>query len=146
MDFELTPEQEAIREAIAKICARFGDDYWLAKDKHGSFPEDFYQAIAAGGWLGICIPEEYGGAGLGITQAAIMMRTISESGGGMSAADLLKPGRLAGTGFSAAWPLLQASPGASRTCWHSRRSVSLCGSGRPNGRIAIPRISSRISS
>ena len=86
MDFELTPEQEAIREAIAKICARFGDDYWLAKDKHGSFPEDFYQAIAAGGWLGICIPEEYGGAGLGITQAAIMMRAISESGGGMSAA------------------------------------------------------------
>ncbi len=86
MDFELTPEQEAIREAIAKICARFGDDYWLAKDKHGGFPEDFYQAIAAGGWLGICIPEEYGGAGLGITQAAIMMRTISESGGGMSAA------------------------------------------------------------
>ena len=67
MDFELTPEQEAIREAIAKICARFGDDYWLAKDKHGGFPEDFYQAIAAGGWLGICIPEEYGGAGLGLS-------------------------------------------------------------------------------
>jgi len=86
MDFKLTPEQEAIREAIAKICARFGDDYWLAKDKHGGFPEDFYQAIAAGGWLGICIPEEYGGAGLGITQAAIMMRAISEGGGGMSAA------------------------------------------------------------
>lgn len=86
MDFELNPEPDPIREAIAKICARFGDDYWLAKDKTGGFPEDFYQAIAAGGWLGVCIPEEYGGAGLGITQAAIMMRAISESGGGMSAA------------------------------------------------------------
>lgn len=89
MDFQLSADQEAIREAVQKICAGFGDDYWLRKDREGGFPEDFYQAIAAGGWLGICIPEEYGGAGLGITEAAIMMRTISEAGGGMSAASAI---------------------------------------------------------
>ena len=89
MDFQLSAEQEAIREAVQKICAGFGDDYWLRKDREGGFPEDFYQAIAAGGWLGICIPEAYGGAGLGVTEAAIMMRTISEAGGGMSAASAI---------------------------------------------------------
>ena len=89
MDFELSAEQEAIRDAVTKICARFGDDYWLRKDREGGFPEDFYQAIAEGGWLGVCIPPEYGGSGLGITEAAIMMRAISESGGGMSAASAI---------------------------------------------------------
>jgi len=84
MDFSLTAEQEAIREAISSICRRFDDSYWLAKDKHGGFPEDFYQAIAQDGWLGICIPEDYGGSGLGITEAAIMMQAIGESGAGMS--------------------------------------------------------------
>jgi acyl-CoA dehydrogenase len=86
MDFALTPNQDAIREAIAKICARFDDAYWLAKDHDGGFPHDFHKAIAEGGWLGICIPEAYGGAGLGILDAAIMMRAISESGAGMSGA------------------------------------------------------------
>lgn len=89
MDFEFSPEQEAIRDAVQKICDGFDDAYWLRKDREGGFPEDFYQAIAAGGWLGICIPEEYGGAGLGITEAAIMMRTIAEAGGGMSAASAI---------------------------------------------------------
>jgi acyl-CoA dehydrogenase len=84
MDFSLKAEQEAIREAILSICRRFDDAYWLAKDKHGGFPEDFYQAIAQDGWLGICIPEDYGGSGLGITEAAIMMQAIGESGAGMS--------------------------------------------------------------
>ncbi len=86
MDFSLTADQEAIRETIAGICRRFDDAYWLEKDRHGGFPEDFYQAIAKDGWLGMCIPEEYGGSGLGITEAAIMMQTISESGAGMSGA------------------------------------------------------------
>ena len=89
MDFQISPEQEAIREAVQKICAGFGDEYWLRKDREGGFPEDFYQAIAAGGWLGVCIPEAYGGAGLGVTEAAIMMRTIAEAGGGMSAASAI---------------------------------------------------------
>jgi len=84
MDFSLTPEQEAIRETIAGICSRFDDKYWLKKDKEGGFPFDFHQAIAKDGWLGICIPEEYGGSGLGITEACLMMQAISESGAGMA--------------------------------------------------------------
>src|SRR6266478_5358232 len=86
MDFALSPNQESIRDAVAKICARFDDTYWLKKDEEGGFPADFHKAFADAGWLGICIPEAYGGAGLGIVEAAIMMRTISESGAGMSGA------------------------------------------------------------
>lgn len=84
MDFALTPEQEELRGSIAKLCRRFDDAYWLEKDKTGGFPTDFHQAFAKDGWLAICIPEAYGGAGLGITEAAIMMRTVAESGAGMS--------------------------------------------------------------
>jgi len=86
MDFALTPEQEAVREAIAKICARFGDDYWLERDRTGQFPVELHKALADDGWLGICMPEEYGGAGLGIMEAALMMQAIAESGAGMSGA------------------------------------------------------------
>jgi acyl-CoA dehydrogenase len=86
MDFALTENQEAIRDAIQKICANFDDAYWLKKDREGGFPHDFHKAMADAGWLGICIPEEYGGSGLGIVEAAIMMRTIAESGAGMSGA------------------------------------------------------------
>ncbi|MFT6625050.1 MAG: acyl-CoA dehydrogenase [Cycloclasticus sp.] len=86
MDFSYTDEQNSIRESILKVCAPFGDDYWLKRDKEGGFPHDFYQAMADGGWIGICIPEEYGGSGLGITEAAIMASTIAESGAGMSGA------------------------------------------------------------
>lgn len=63
MDFSFTPEQQAIRSTIEKICARFGDDYWLAKDRDGGFPHDFHCAFAADGWLGIAMPQAYGGAG-----------------------------------------------------------------------------------
>lgn len=86
MDFSLTPEQEAIRTAILGICSRFDDDYWLERDRNGGFPHELYAALAADGWLGICIPEEYGGAGLGVTEAAIMMQAIAESGAGMTGA------------------------------------------------------------
>lgn len=89
MDFRLSSEQEAIREAITGICRRFGDDYWLKRDREGGFPEDFYAAFAKAGWLGICVPEEYGGSGLGVTEAAIMMRAIAESGAGMSGASCM---------------------------------------------------------
>lgn len=89
MDFSFSPEQDAIREAVEKICARFGDDYWLAKDRIGGFPEDFHRAFADAGWLGICIPTEYGGAGLGVTEAALLMQTIAESGAGLSGASAL---------------------------------------------------------
>src|SRR5207237_8801767 len=86
MDFALSANQESIREAVAKICARFDDAYWLKKDKEGGFPADFHKALADAGWLGICIPESYGGSGLGIVEAAIIMRTIAECGAGMSGA------------------------------------------------------------
>jgi len=75
-----------IYNAIAKLCDGFDDDYWLQKDTQGAFPHEFYRAIAECGWLGIAMPPEQGGSGLGITSAAIMMRTISESGAGMSGA------------------------------------------------------------
>jgi acyl-CoA dehydrogenase len=86
MQYTLNNEHQAIRDTIAKICSEFGDDYWLERDQKGGFPEAFYQALAANGWLGICTPEAYGGSGLGITEAAIMMQAIAEAGGGMSAA------------------------------------------------------------
>ena len=89
MDFALSDQQQSIRDAVAKICARFDDAYWLKRDKDGGFPHDFHDAFAEAGWLGICIPEAYGGAGLGITEAAIMMRMIAESGAGMSGASAI---------------------------------------------------------
>ena len=89
MDFALSAEQDAIRVAVEKICERFGDDYWLAKDRDGGFPEDFHRAFAEAGWLGVCIPQEYGGAGLGVTEAALLMQAIAESGAGLSGASAL---------------------------------------------------------
>jgi acyl-CoA dehydrogenase len=89
MDFQLAEEQEAILAAIQAICAGFDDSYWLRKDREGGFPEDFYRAVADGGWLGICMPEEYGGSGLGITEAAIMMQAVCQSGAGMAGATTL---------------------------------------------------------
>jgi acyl-CoA dehydrogenase len=86
MDFALSENQEAIRDAVAKVCGGFDDAYWLNKDSEGGFPHDFHKAMADAGWLGICIPEKFGGSGLGILEAAIMMRTIAESGAGMSGA------------------------------------------------------------
>jgi len=86
MDFEFSEDQRAIREAVGRICARFGDDYWLKLDRDGGFPHDFHAAIAADGWLGIAMPEQYGGSGLGITEAALMMETIAASGAGFSGA------------------------------------------------------------
>ena len=86
MDFNLTDQQRAVKAAIERICADFDDAYWLEKDRHGGFPTDFHAALAAGGWLGVCMPEDYGGAGLGLTEAAIMAQAIAQSGAGMSGA------------------------------------------------------------
>src|SRR5919198_3626249 len=83
MDFALNEQQESIRAAIEKICARFDADYWLAKDKDGGFPHDFHRTFAEAGWLGICIPEDFGGAGLGVTEAAVMMQAVAQSGAGL---------------------------------------------------------------
>ena len=86
MDFAFSADQQAIRVAIARICAQFDDDYWLEKDRTHEFPHELHQALARDGWLGIAMPEEYGGAGLGITEAAVMLQTITESGAGFSGA------------------------------------------------------------
>ncbi len=86
MDFEFSDDQRAIRNAIERVCARFDADYWLKKDRDGGFPHEFHAAIAADGWLGIAMPEQYGGSGLGITEAALMMETIAASGAGFSGA------------------------------------------------------------
>src|SRR5260221_5999508 len=80
MEFSFSPEQERIKDAMAKLCHRFGDDYWLKRDNGGGFPVDFHQAMARDGWLGIAMPEAYGGSGLGISEAAVMMQAIAESG------------------------------------------------------------------
>ena len=89
MDFSLSPEQLQLRDAVAGLCARFDDAYWLRKDRDGGFPEEFHRAVAEGGWLGIAMPEEYGGSGLGITEAAIMMQAVAESGAAMSGASAI---------------------------------------------------------
>ena len=86
MNFQFSPEQLQIQDAIEKLCKPFDADYWLKKDQSGDFPFDFHQTLADAGWLGIAMPQEYGGAGLGITEAALMMRTISGSGAGLSGA------------------------------------------------------------
>jgi len=89
MDFSFSPDQLAIREAIAKLCARFDAHYWLERDRNGGFPEDFYRGVAESGWLGIAMPKQYGGAGLGIIEAALMMQAVAESGAGFSGASAL---------------------------------------------------------
>ncbi|MGR8950752.1 MAG: acyl-CoA dehydrogenase family protein, partial [Gammaproteobacteria bacterium] len=82
MSVDFTPEQRQIRENVLRLCADFGDEYWLERDIDGRFPEDFCQAIAEHGYMGIAIPESYGGSGLGITEAALLTQAISESGAG----------------------------------------------------------------
>jgi acyl-CoA dehydrogenase len=80
MDYFWTPEQRQIRESVSRLCQRFDDHYWLERDTDGAFPEDFCRAIADEGWMGIAMPEEFGGSGLGITEAAVMVQAITESG------------------------------------------------------------------
>src|SRR4051794_41553025 len=79
MDFSFSAEQETIRSAVEKICSRFGDDYWLAKDRDGGFPDDFHRAFAEAGWLGVCIPQDYGGAGPRRDRAAPIMPTTPQA-------------------------------------------------------------------
>jgi acyl-CoA dehydrogenase len=86
MSFALSAEQLEIREAVARLCQRFGDDYWLKKDTDGGFPREFHQAMAEAGWLGVAMPEDYGGSGLGITEAALVMQAVAQSGAGFSGA------------------------------------------------------------
>ena len=86
LDFTLTPEQEQIRDLVQRICSGFDDAYWLRKDNEAAFPAEFHRAIADAGLLGIAMPEAFGGSGLGITEAAVMMRAVAESGAAMAGA------------------------------------------------------------
>jgi len=86
MDLSFSDDQLAIRDTIAKLCLRYDDDYWLKRDREGGFPEDFVKDLTDGGWLGIAMPPEYGGSGLGVTEASLMMQAIAESGAGYSGA------------------------------------------------------------
>ena len=89
MDFELTEDQETIRKAVAGLLRDFDDRYWMEKDRDHEFPAEFYAAVAHGGWLGLTIPEEYGGHGLGITEATLLLEEVARSGGGMNAASAI---------------------------------------------------------
>ena len=124
MDFAFTDDQVAIRAAIEKICARFDAEYWLRKDTEGGFPADFHQAFARDGWLGIAMPEQYGGAGLGVTEAALMMHTVAASGAGMSGASALhmnifglNPGVVFGTDAQKQRWLPPLIEGADKACF-----------------------------
>ena len=89
MQYSLTEAQAELRVQILKLCADFGDEYWLKIDQEARFPEEFYRAVAAGGGLGIAMPEEFGGAGLGISEATVMMQAVAESGACMSGASAI---------------------------------------------------------
>ncbi len=80
----MTEDQEAIKDAVEKVCAKFDAEYWRKTDETGDWPEAFTKEMAEGGWLGIAMPEEVGGAGLGLTEAAIMMQTVARSGAGFT--------------------------------------------------------------
>jgi acyl-CoA dehydrogenase len=88
MNYELTPDQLAIVDAAEKICTDFPLEYWRNKDKNHAFPHEFFEAVASGGWLGICMPEAVGGANLGVTEAALFMRAVAECGGQAAASTI----------------------------------------------------------
>jgi len=86
MDFALTEQQELIRKEVATLARSFSADYWLEKDRKAEYPWEFVRAFAAGGWLGAIVPEEYGGSGLGVTEAALVLHEICAAGAGTSGA------------------------------------------------------------
>lgn len=89
MNFDLDEAQEDIVRSVARLCADFGAEYWRRCDAEGSFPEAFVKAITSAGWLGIAMPVEHGGAGLGITEAALLAHQVARSGAGMSGASAI---------------------------------------------------------
>lgn len=88
MDFRLSDDQQALLDALDKTLAPFDDDYWSNCDVSGSYPEEFFRAMVDGGWLGIVLPEAVGGSGLGVLEAALMMRAVAAKGG-MTAASAI---------------------------------------------------------
>jgi acyl-CoA dehydrogenase len=90
VDFELSDDQKAIADAVKKVCAQFADEYWSQKDNSAEFPHEFHAAMAKDGWLGITMPVELGGSGLGVTEAAVMMNMVARSNGGSAAMSTLQ--------------------------------------------------------
>jgi acyl-CoA dehydrogenase len=86
MDFSITEDHRAIRDGVSAVVKSFDDEYWLARDDDGEFPKEFHRAMADAGWLGITMPQQYGGAGLGVTEAAFMLHEVASHGGGMASA------------------------------------------------------------
>jgi acyl-CoA dehydrogenase len=84
VDFDLTEQQEALRGQVRELASRFGDEYWAERDERHEFPWEFYNAFAEGGWLGIAIPEEYGGSGLGVLEASLLLEEVAASGAAMN--------------------------------------------------------------
>jgi acyl-CoA dehydrogenase len=89
MDFQISEEQQLIRDAVRKTCAGFPDEYWAEKDETHEFPWDFYNAMAEAGWIGVAIPEAYGGSGRGITEASLVLEEVAASGAAMNGATAL---------------------------------------------------------
>jgi acyl-CoA dehydrogenase len=89
MLFELDENKVAIRDGVKAVCNQFPDEYWRERDEDGRFPEEFHRAMAEGGWLGMTMPTEFGGSNLGVAEAAMMMHTVANSGGGMTAASTI---------------------------------------------------------
>jgi len=81
MDFDLSDSQKEIRDAVAALCARFGNEYWRACDEKNAYPEEFVKTLSEAGWLSALIPQEYGGAGLGMVEASLILEEINRSGG-----------------------------------------------------------------
>jgi acyl-CoA dehydrogenase len=124
MDFSLTEDQQAIEENVLRVCAEFGDEYWAEKERKEEFPHEFHRAMADGGWLGITMPEELGGSGLGVTEAAVMMNTVAKSGGGAAAMSTLQinlfaphPIVVLGTSEQKERMLLPLISGEEKTCF-----------------------------
>jgi acyl-CoA dehydrogenase len=89
MDFEVDQDHEAIREGVRRVCRDFDDAYWRRHDTDHEFPWEFYRAMADGGWIGIAIPERYGGGGRGITEASIVLEEVAASGAAMNGASAI---------------------------------------------------------
>src|SRR4029079_17940494 len=86
MNCALDAHQQAIIANVVQLCAGFDLDYWRTRDREGGFPHDFHAAVARAGYLGIAMPVEHGGAGLGITEAMLVVQGIAQSGAGLSGA------------------------------------------------------------
>jgi len=121
MDYQLSEDQQAIVQAAERICGRFSLDYWLQKDRTGEFPEEFFREVADGGWLGICMPEEFGGANLGPTEAALFLRTVAAGGGAQAAASTIH------LNIFGLQPIVQfaTEEGADSSAFHSRGGEGL---------------------